>query len=124
MHKNVVIIEDKPNNSRLFEAILSKMEDVSLLKETRRDNAINFIRKVNPDLILLDNHLPEFSGSHICREIRKIQGVKKIPIIAVSPYFSLEDEKRILNAGFDECISKATSISEFRKLIKRFISLS
>lgn len=58
----------------------------------------------NPQLVLMDIHLPFFNGFHWCQEIRK---VSKVPVIFLS---SASDNMNIImavNMGGDDFIAEA-----------------
>lgn len=62
----------------------------------------------NPQLVLMDIHLPFFNGFHWCQEIRK---VSKVPVIFLS---SASDNMNIImavNMGGDDFIAKPFDLS-------------
>jgi len=121
MTKNVYIIEDNEKNMKLFKAIL-KLLPVTIFSETRGDKGLELIKEGNPDLIILDIQLPEMSGIDICKELRKIDKFKDIPIIAVTSFAMKGDKERILKAGFTEYTSKPIKVADFRETVKKYLS--
>ena len=121
MTKNIYIIEDNEKNMKLFRAILNLLPGVVIFEETRGDLGLELIKSGNPDLIILDIQLPEISGIEICIELRKIEKLKNIPIIAVTSFAMKGDKDRILLAGFNEYISKPIRVAEFRELVKKLL---
>ena len=77
-------LEDEEKNIKLYKAIFKKNLDVELFIETRGYKGLEMIKSGEPDLIILDNKVPELTGIEICKEIRKIDRFKEIPIIAAS----------------------------------------
>lgn len=67
------------------------------------ENIIEYVKKENPNLILLDINLPIFDGYYICREIRKFSDV---PIIIVTSRDSDIDELMSMNLGADDFVTK------------------
>ncbi len=122
MTKNIYIIEDNEKNMKLFRAILNLLPGVVIFEETRGDLGLELIKSGNPDLIILDIQLPEISGIEICIELRKIEKLKNIPIIAVTSFAMKGDKDRILLAGFNEYISKPIRVAEFKELVKKLLS--
>ena len=58
--------------------------------------------ETQPDLIILDVHLPDMSGFDVCGKIRKAPRTASIPILQISAAFvSTEDRVRALEAGAD-----------------------
>jgi len=96
---------------------------VELFIETRGYNGLEMIKSGEPDLIILDNKVPELTGIEICKEIRKIDRFKEIPIIAASSSPIIGNREEIFaEAGFNKCFSKPINIKEFRKVINSFLA--
>lgn len=121
MTKNVYVIEDNEKNMKLFRAILKLIPDVGIFEETRGDLGLELIKSGDPDLIILDIQLPEMSGIDICTELRRIEKLKEIPIVAVTSFAMKGDKERILSAGFNEYISKPIKVKEFREMVKGYL---
>jgi CheY-like chemotaxis protein len=115
--KKVVVIEDDRKNMKLFEAILLKIPNLTLIKEVDGKRGLELIKTESPDLIILDIRLPNLNGIEICKEVRKLNRFKEIPIIAITAYAMKGDEKRILKAGFTKYLSKPLNVKGFRKII-------
>ncbi|WP_066870498.1 response regulator transcription factor [Clostridium mediterraneense] len=71
------------------------------------DNVLDFVKRENADLIILDINLPIFDGYYLCREIRKSSD---IPIIIVTSRDSDMDELMSINLGADDFITKPYNI--------------
>ncbi len=125
MPKKVYIVEDFPQNLKLFEAVFNKIADVEIFTETDGLRGLNLIESGSPDLIILDYDLPRINGLEICRKLRKNKKFSDIKIIAVSSS-PLEDDtqrKRVFEkAGFDFVLTKPLDVKEFKILIKKLIS--
>lgn len=123
MEKKVFIIEDNEQNIKLYKAIFNKMPDIKLFIEARGDKGLEMIKSGDPDLIILDNKLPVLAGIEICKEIRKIDKFKEIPIIVIlSSPIEGNLEKVLLEAGFNKYLSKPINIKEFRKAVKDLLA--
>jgi two-component system cell cycle response regulator DivK len=122
MTNKVYVIEDNEKNMKLFKAILKLIPEVSIFEETRGDLGLELIKSGDPNLIILDIQLPEMSGIDICKELRKIEKFEKIPIIAVTSFAMKGDKERILQAGFNEYISKPIRVNEFREMVRKYLS--
>ena len=121
MKKRVYLVEDNEKNMKLFKAVLNTMPDIEVIAETHGGRAFKSLKANCPDLIILDIQLPEMSGIDICKELRKLEQYKNIPIIAVTSFAMKGDKERILKAGFDTYISKPININDFRKTVKNVI---
>ena len=68
---------------------------------------MDFVKREDADLIILDINLPIFDGYYLCREIRKSSDV---PIIIVTSRDSDMDELMSINLGADDFITKPYNI--------------
>jgi DNA-binding NarL/FixJ family response regulator len=77
--------------------------------------AIERVRELNPDLVILDLRMPLVSGTTAAREIRRLSPHIKIV------FFSMHDSETIIEltrlAGADACVSKQSSTHELHKAI-------
>jgi len=79
------------------------------------------VRKIQPNVIIMDIQLPNISGMDIISELKIDEELKPIPIIAVTAFALQEDKDNILSTGCDEYISKPISINIFLETIKKYI---
>ncbi len=70
------------------------------------------IAERKPDVVLLDWMLPLVSGIEICRQIRRSQETRSVPIIMLTARGEEADKIRGLNSGADDYITKPFSPSE------------
>jgi CheY-like chemotaxis protein len=81
--KTIVIAEDE----RDFLTLLAvRCQQLGHRVQTAQDGhkALSLIREKNPQLILLDIDMPGRDGLSVCREIRKDQRLRSIPVIVLS----------------------------------------
>ena len=121
--KKVYVVEDNEKNMKLFRAILKIIPDIEVFEETRGDLGLELIKSGNPDLVILDIQLPEMNGIEICSELRKTDKFKDTPIIAVTSFAMKGDKERIMEAGFNQYVSKPIKVQEFREVVKKYLNL-
>jgi len=110
--KSVLVVEDNELNLKLFCDLLRAHDYIA---EPVRDGreAIDRARAVMPDLIIMDIQLPHVSGLDLIRQFKADEGLKAIPIMAVTAYAARGDEERIHEAGAEAYVSKPISVLRF-----------
>lgn len=78
--------------------------------------ALNHIKKLPPDLVILDLGLPNMSGEAVCMEIRK--NYPDLPVIILTAKDSISDIVQGLNLGADDYMTKPFVADELLARIK------
>ncbi len=68
----VLYIEDHPLGMAFVEEMLAQFPGVTLLKATTGREGIDKVRREQPDLVLLDMHLPDISGLEVVRALNEV----------------------------------------------------
>jgi len=79
------------------------------------EEALDQLRSVLPDLVLLDMNLPGMSGLETCREIRR---VSPVPIVILSVRNMGRDKVDALDAGADDYVTKPFDMKELLARIR------
>ena len=104
MKKNILVVEDNPDNMDLIEAFLE--DDYRLSFAVDGQEGLNKTIDEKPDLVLLDISLPKMDGTQVIQEIRKLSDISATPVIALTAHAMLGDREMFLKQGFDEYLSK------------------
>jgi two-component system response regulator BaeR len=107
-------VEDEQKIADLLKDYLSA-EGFQVTCLLRGDEALEQIKRLSPDLILLDLMLPGLDGISVCREIRKFSNV---PIIMVTAKVEEVDRLIGLEIGADDYICKPFSPREVVARVK------
>jgi len=123
LKKKIYIVEDNEKNLELFIAVLETIPELEILSSTTGKEGFKLIQSENPDLIILDIQLPDINGTEICKELRKLERFKNTPILAVTSIAMKGDKERILEAGFNDYISKPIFVKNFKEIIQNLLRL-
>ncbi len=106
MNKKILIVEDDP---ALGEALLRKMEGAGFETTLAVDGgvALEKIKTMKPDLILLDIILPTLNGYEILEAKQKDPTTKEIPVIIISNSGQPVEISRTLSLGAKDYVIKA-----------------
>jgi DNA-binding response OmpR family regulator len=107
--KNILIVEDEPSLIFTLRDTLENEGYIVHVKEKGQD-ALNFIKDLTPDLLILDIMLPGMSGYEVCKRIREDKYT--FPIIMLTARDQEIDRVTGLNIGADDYMVKPFGVKE------------
>ncbi|MDD4086589.1 MAG: response regulator, partial [Bacteroidales bacterium] len=81
--------------------------------------ALDLAVEHQPDLVIMDIQMPEMDGIEAFKQIRH-QNLA-MPVIAITAYAMMGEEKQYLELGFDAYLSKPLSIDKLVELLRIFL---
>jgi two-component system, chemotaxis family, response regulator Rcp1 len=118
----VLVVEDNPADIRLLSETL-KEGHIFIDFEVARDgiDALLALEGTDPDnlpnLILLDLNLPGKNGFEVLKEIKKIEGLRHIPIVILTTSDTAKDKIRCFESDAAAFITKPVALDEFIETI-------
>jgi DNA-binding response OmpR family regulator len=118
--KSVVIIEDEPF---IIEALTFLLENEGLVVRSITDgaNAIDFIIKSKPNLVILDIMLPNVSGMKILEDIRSMDEISNLPVLMLTAKGQKKDQRAAEEAGVSKFMTKPFDNQELIENVKAMI---
>ena len=117
MNKKVFIFDD---NLEILELCTEILEDLGLeVKTSPTTNSVEEqVSSYMPDLIFMDNWLPDMSGIEATKLLKANDRLKNIPVI----YFSANSNISELanQAGADDFLAKPFDIDKFEETVKKY----
>ncbi len=108
----VLYIEDNPSNIRLMEHIFADWTHARLLVAMQGRIGLELAREHNPDVVLLDLHLPDIPGNEVLAEMKADEQLQGIPVIVISADATQDRVKALLAAGAMKYITKPLQVKE------------
>jgi CheY-like chemotaxis protein len=90
--KTVLVIEDDPWTRTITTALLAG-EGFAVVEAKNGEEGLRLAEQHRPDVLLLDLALPTKSGLEVLRELKGSSATHDIPVIVVSAYGTLMNEK-------------------------------
>lgn len=115
MLASIVVIEDDLDLQKYLKQVLTN-NDFTVKSAMNGATGLESVKKVNPDLVLLDLTLPDIDGEAVCREIRKTH--PQLPIIMLTGKSETADKVSGLSSGADDYVTKPFDIDELLARIK------
>ncbi len=104
MRPTIAVVEDNPDNRLLVQAILD--ERYEIVEYETGVAALEGLRTMVPDLVLLDISLPEMDGTDVLRKMKEDPKLASVPVIALTAHAMHGDRERFLGQGFDDYLTK------------------
>lgn len=116
----VFIFDDNAELLELCTIILEAM-GLEILTSMVSDRADEQVSEYMPDMILMDNWLPNISGVEATKLIKSNPKVSHIPVIYFSANYNVEELAR--QAGADGYLAKPFDISELEQIVQKHLGL-
>ncbi len=114
--KNILILDDDEKLCQLLTQYLERY-DMTIHVAHTPSRGFELLRRIKPDLLILDVMLPEKDGFEICREIRARPSVfGQLPILMLTAHGEVTDRIVGLELGADDYLPKPF---EPRELVAR-----
>lgn len=121
-NRKILIVDDEADVLEVVEMLLIS-ENYEVYKARDGKEALDILKNITPDLVILDIMMPEIDGVEVCRRMRKIEKMQEIPIVMFSAKLSAVDKKESFDAGADGFITKPFNARGFIAGIKTYLEL-
>ncbi|MEM8675246.1 MAG: response regulator [Cyanobacteria bacterium P01_G01_bin.67] len=115
--KNILIVDDTPQNLHLLVDILTKY-DYKVRPVPNGKLALSAAEISPPDLILLDIMMPGLNGYDVCKQLKSNPRTKDIPVIFISAVDEAVDKVKAFALGGVDYISKPFQMHEVLMRVK------
>ncbi|MFA6138067.1 MAG: two-component system response regulator [Sulfurimonas sp.] len=104
----ILVVDDTLDNLTLMSGLLKDLYRVKVANSGEK--ALKYLENdTMPDLILLDIMMPGLSGYDVIKELKSNHKTKDIPVIFLTAMSSMDDEKKGLEMGAVDYITKPIS---------------
>jgi CheY-like chemotaxis protein len=118
----ILIVDDIPRNVKVLGDIL-RTKVCRIAVATSGPQALQMVKKVHPDLILLDVMMPEMDGFAVCKILKESSQTKDIPIIFLTAKTETADIVKGLESGAVDYISKPFNSTELLARVNTHLEL-
>lgn len=120
--KNILIVEDDPDNQELLEEIISSyVPDYKFMSFDSGDKALEAAQKIPFDMVFMDMSIPKKNGYEVIKELRNTKNYQTVPIIALTAHTLKGMKERVLSSGFTEYLSKPCNPDIIINIIKNHL---
>jgi PAS domain S-box-containing protein len=117
----ILYIEDNLANLQLVERALTRQPGFNVLTATQGRLGLVLARDRQPDLILLDLHLPDTTGEEVLEELTSTPETAAIPVIVVSAAASKGRVQRLRQRGAHHYLTKPIDLAELLEVVSNAV---
>jgi two-component system cell cycle response regulator len=120
-NETILIVDDNPTNLKLARVILEG-EGYDVHTAVDAAEALTFLERTIPRLILMDIQLPDIDGLELTRRLKSDARFGSIVIVALTAYAMKGDREKALAAGCDGYITKPIEVDGFGERLREFLT--
>jgi CheY-like chemotaxis protein len=117
----ILVADDKPTGRELVRTVLEN-SGYTVIEAADGLEALRFARENQPDLIILDIHMPGRDGFQIIEELRQDPAFAPTPIVALTASAMQGDRERAIASGFTGYLTKPIRLSALREEVARLLA--
>jgi two-component system, cell cycle response regulator DivK len=118
--RRILVVEDNELNLKLVRDVLCHA-GFEVLEARSGEAGAAFAAEYHPDLVLMDLQLPGIDGVAALKLIRRNDGGRRVPVIAVTAFAMRADRERALRAGFDGYVVKPISVRDLPGHVRQLL---
>lgn len=116
----VLIADDSAVFRERLRTLITELPQVALVGEaTNGQEALEQARALRPDVLILDVRMPRMSGLAVLKELR--QAKSRTTVIVLTIQSESVYRERVLGAGANYFLNKATQINELESLLLELV---
>ena len=119
--KQILIVDDVTTNLKMAADVLQSQYRLSMAKSGMQ--ALEFLKKAKPDLILLDIHMPEMDGYDTLEAIKSNPETASIPVVFLTVDNQRESEIKGLKMGAMDFVRKPFEPEIMRSRIEKILKI-
>jgi CheY-like chemotaxis protein len=118
---HVLVVDDSTETVQLLHMLFTRRGYPVTTAESAAE-ALRVAARKRPGVVISDISMPEVDGYELLSKLRRLPGLERVPVIALSGYAMDEDRDRALAAGFDVHLAKPVDPEELVRVVRRLTS--
>ena len=115
---NKILVADDSQTIRSVAEFLLRQKGYEVFLAQNGEEAFTLIKKISPDLVLLDNSMPLKDGFSLCQDLKNDYALKNIPVVMLLNSRESVNQENFKTSGCDSFILKPFSPREFLEKVE------
>jgi CheY-like chemotaxis protein len=121
MRPKILIVDDSSTTLLMEEMLLKKYTNFDVVQARNGQEAVKVALEELPNLILMDVVMPKMDGFAACREMRRQEKLKKVPIILVTSRGEAENVEKGYESGCNDYLTKPIESNELVQMVNGYL---
>jgi CheY-like chemotaxis protein len=119
MSQTILVVEDYEDSRQMLKFYLEDL-GYQVIEAINGLEALEYVKKAKPELILMDMSMPGLDGLAATRHIKQIAGAEHIPVICITAHDRFYSA-RAIDAGCIEVVEKPLDLDNLSEVINRHL---
>ena len=116
----ILIVEDDEKSRKLVREVL-RFRGYEIIEAETGEEGVGLAQERRPRLVLMDIRLPGIDGIQALGQLRADVATRQIPVMAMTASVMAGDRQRVLDAGFDDFLSKPINVKGFLAAVEQLL---
>lgn len=117
--KTILVADDDSDTLNLL--TIQLQDHCNIVTTDNGSDCVELAKSINPDLLLLDIHMPDIDGLEVCRQLRQNSETSALPIILISAEDRAQQIKLGKQVGANDCLEKPLDERKMLAKINRYL---
>jgi DNA-binding response OmpR family regulator len=118
--KKILVVDDIHYVAKYLATVLSEA-GYTVLTSMSGGEALSKFEMFRPDLVTIDQKLPDMTGFELVNRLRKLKNGKRFKIVFISAVYERETIESVLNLGIDNYLMKPVDKVKLLETLKSLL---
>jgi two-component system response regulator RpaA len=106
-----ILIAEDQNDLREMMGLMLQMAGYQISQAPDGEAALAAAAEFQPDLIIMDMHMPGLTGCEVCAKLQNLEALQNIPVLLISGAANQDEIHAGFDAGVQEYLRKPFELS-------------
>jgi DNA-binding response OmpR family regulator len=118
--KTVLVVDDEPDIVHLLR-VCFEQQGYTVITAVNGREALDAVAVQKPDIILLDQMMPQVSGLEVAKKLKEDEATADIPVLLLTAKDSYDDMSKGWESGIDLYLVKPIDLQELKSFVQSIL---